>query len=758
MKRIEKTLLLLALGCALVFGAALTVRAQDFYGEGNVLIAVDMAPYGVNGEVDYPEGTMGTLVWGEDAPRGESSRPAFALRSAERSADALPPAPDYALETVYEPGQTCFLPFPRGNDDPDYFFECWLLPSHMPAEMFRDGEPRFWISSSSVTDEYGETRYLMPAESTKPQPEDEDLTACVDFLEFECVAVSEHSTLWRYTGTACSVRTGFDPAEYGGPAELTEAQRKLFADTCDMAWEAEAQFAGDPRYEDASGDRDGRAACLFMDFDMMSPNIIGFYMPYYTAANGLDCLCVNSAWLARSDAALMETEGCSTLIHELNHYILGGCVGHELLSSTLAEALAEYAVGELMPGALTGGKIIASTKDMASALRMVPGLLLDGDYEYASSAFSPVTYSLGPHFLRYIERQSTGGDDNGLWRELIGSRMPDRGLTNAAVDDYLRERTGEGLEAWIARFMAAVVAGAEDGPFCMGDAKTTQALSPDHSTFFRDSSEYGTLLGVVNEESAADAEKAEKMNETFGVTAMQGGGTAYAYRSDTGGPIAITGADDRWYFFALDMELPNAMIAEEESGGGTFADVSEDDCYASAVAWAQRRGVTKGTSETTFSPERVCTRAQAITFLWRAFGEPAPAGDRNPFTDVPAGSYYDRATLWALEQGVTAGTSAKALRFSPDRPCTCAEILTFIWRARGSEAPAYPSPLTDGWADAYYYKDAVAWADSRGMLDDAGDTFDPALPCTRGRTVAWLWREAQIHVSEQHPQPEGASL
>ena len=755
MKRLKKTLLLLSLGLALLFGAALTVRAQDFYGEGNVLIAVDMAPYGENGDVDYPEGTMGTLVWGADAPRGESSRPAFALRSTERSADALPPAPDYALETVYEPGQTFFFPYPR-DDDPDYFDDCCLLPAHMPAEVFRDGEPQFWIADIAVTDEYGETRYMMPAESLEAQPEDEDLTACVDFLELECVAVSEHSTLWRYTGTAYSLRTGFDPAEYGGPVELTEAQIRLFTDTCDMAWEAEARLFGDPRYEDASGDRDGKVACLLMDLDMINPRLVGYYMMYYTMANGLDCLLINSAWIARADADMVEKESCSTLIHELNHYILAGCLGHDRFPTMFTEALAEYAARELMPETLIGAGNSDNTRDMASALRMLPGLLLDGDYEYAASAFDPEKYSLGPCFLRYIERQSTGGDDCGLWTELIGSRIPDLGLSNAVMDDYLRERTGEGLEAWIARFMAAVVVGAEDGPFCMGDAKTTQSLCPDHSMFFRDSSEYGRLLGTVDAESAADAKMAEVMNEVYGLTALQGGGTAYAYRSDTGGPIAITGADDRWYFFALDMELPDALTAQEESGG-TFTDVSEDDCYASAVEWALRRGVTKGTSETTFSPERVCTRAQAITFLWRAFGEPEPEGAENPFADVPAGNYYDRATLWALEQGITAGTSAKALRFSPDRPCTCAEILTFIWRARGSETPAYPSPLTDGWADVYY-KNAVTWADNRAMLEDAGDGFDPALPCTRGRTVAWLWREAQIHVSEQHPQPEGASL
>ena len=196
-------------------------------------------------------------------------------------------------------------------------------------------------------------------------------------------------------------------------------------------------------------------------------------------------------------------------------------------------------------------------------------------------------------------------------------------------------------------------------------------------------------------------------------------------------------------FALLLVALPVTASAED----GVFEDVSPDAYYARAVRWAVSWGVTNGTSETTFSPDLTCTRGQVVTFLWRAHGEPEPKADYNPFADVPKGSYYDRATLWAVEQGITTGTSVDPMQFSPDKPCTCAEILSFIWRAKGSPAPYFPSPLTSDWGDSYY-KDAVTWADNTAMLEDGWDLFDPDLPCTRGRTVSWLWLDAREHVSD----------
>lgn len=188
------------------------------------------------------------------------------------------------------------------------------------------------------------------------------------------------------------------------------------------------------------------------------------------------------------------------------------------------------------------------------------------------------------------------------------------------------------------------------------------------------------------------------------------------------------------------------VAASAETGG--FQDVSSDDYFARAVQWAVSWGVTNGTSDTTFSPELICTRGQVVTFLWRAHGEPEPVSAYNPFVDVPKGSYYECSTLWAMEQGITVGTSSSPMMFSPDQPCTYAEILTFIWRAKGSKPAEFASPLTEGRENTYYAA-AVDWAYGEAMLEDEDfDAFDPDRPCTRGRTVAWLWREAQAYASD----------
>ncbi|MBQ3389565.1 MAG: S-layer homology domain-containing protein [Firmicutes bacterium] len=175
-----------------------------------------------------------------------------------------------------------------------------------------------------------------------------------------------------------------------------------------------------------------------------------------------------------------------------------------------------------------------------------------------------------------------------------------------------------------------------------------------------------------------------------------------------------------------------------------FTDVPEGSYFFDAVYWALDRYVTNGTGPDTFSPEKICTRAQVMTFLWRAKGNPEPASRENLFRDVPKNSYYEQAVLWAVGEGITNGTSATA--FSPDKVCNYAEILTFLWRANGMPAPEgdYIYPLGHKFS---WYSDAVTWAGENALLEDFGDGFDPMDPCTRARTVTWLYRDAQVYVS-----------
>ena len=171
-----------------------------------------------------------------------------------------------------------------------------------------------------------------------------------------------------------------------------------------------------------------------------------------------------------------------------------------------------------------------------------------------------------------------------------------------------------------------------------------------------------------------------------------------------------------------------------------FTDVPADAYYSDAVKWAVAEGITKGTSDTTFGPDVSCTRAQMVTFLWRAAGSPEPTTANNPFTDVQAGSYYYDAVLWAVEQGITSGTSATT--FAPDAVCTRAQTVTFLYRAAGSPAVSGGS-FADVSADAYY-ADAVAWAVSEGVTVGTSDTtFSPDMNCTRAQIVTFMYRAEQ---------------
>lgn len=172
-----------------------------------------------------------------------------------------------------------------------------------------------------------------------------------------------------------------------------------------------------------------------------------------------------------------------------------------------------------------------------------------------------------------------------------------------------------------------------------------------------------------------------------------------------------------------------------------FTDVPADAYYAAAVAWAVENGITSGTGDgTTFSPDISCTRAQMMTFLWRAAGSPAPKTTANPFTDVQADAYYYDAVLWAVENGITTGTGDTT--FSPDATVTRGQTVTFMYRAAGSPA-VIGSSFADVAEDAYY-ADAVAWAVEEGITaGTGGNTFSPDAACTRAQIVTFLYRDAQ---------------
>lgn len=209
-------------------------------------------------------------------------------------------------------------------------------------------------------------------------------------------------------------------------------------------------------------------------------------------------------------------------------------------------------------------------------------------------------------------------------------------------------------------------------------------------------------------------------------------------RDSNGNPIAVTPKTADTYTFIM----PSGKVSVEPvfapiKAQPEFKDVASDSYYYEAVQWAVEKGITVGTSTDTFSPGVSCTRAQMVTFLWRVAGSPAPKSTTNPFKDISSTDYFYNAVLWAVENEITSGTGADT--FSPATTVTRAQTVTFLYRAAGSPAVSGGS-FSDVAADAYYAK-AVAWANENGITSGIGSNkFAPNADCTRGQIVTLLYR------------------
>ena len=205
-----------------------------------------------------------------------------------------------------------------------------------------------------------------------------------------------------------------------------------------------------------------------------------------------------------------------------------------------------------------------------------------------------------------------------------------------------------------------------------------------------------------------------------------------------GDDIRVRDRGDGEYTFTMpDSKVTVEVTFVEEGDELSFVDVAKSDYYYDAVKWAVENGVTTGVTDTIFAPGNPCTRAQTVTFLWRAAGMPQAANRVNPFTDVSVNDYYYEAVLWAVENGITSGTTATT--FGPNATCTRAQVVTFLWRYSKEDASILPM-FTDV-AEGDYYYGAVAWAVENGVTTGVTDTsFVPGNPCTRGQIVTFLYR------------------
>lgn len=193
------------------------------------------------------------------------------------------------------------------------------------------------------------------------------------------------------------------------------------------------------------------------------------------------------------------------------------------------------------------------------------------------------------------------------------------------------------------------------------------------------------------------------------------------------GAEAVTVDEGAVYLNELEVaeETENTVPAKPDN---PFTDVNESNYFYDPVLWAVDQNITSGTSSTTFSPNQTCTRSQIIAFLWRAASSPEPSGT-NPFTDVKAGVYYEKAATWAAEQGMVTGTE-----FKPDDPCTRLMAIEFMWKQAGS-------PEASETTFTVVSSDAVDWAVEKGVTSGTSDTtFSPDQICTRGQIVTFLYR------------------
>lgn len=220
---------------------------------------------------------------------------------------------------------------------------------------------------------------------------------------------------------------------------------------------------------------------------------------------------------------------------------------------------------------------------------------------------------------------------------------------------------------------------------------------------------------------------------------------------DRGENVYTIAQPDGTYTFTMPNRDVTVKVTFEKIHFYQFSDVSPTAYYADAVNWALANEITQGTTATTFSPNEGCTRAQVVTFLWRACGCPEPRNSKVSFKDVAAGSYYETAVAWAVENGITNGTGNN--RFSPNALCTREQVVTFLWRYAGlfEASPSGTADLNkfqDVKSLSSYARESARWAISNGILQGDGKSLMPQNTCTRAQVVTFLYRYACLQESK----------
>lgn len=368
----------------------------------------------------------------------------------------------------------------------------------------------------------------------------------------------------------------------------------------------------------------------------------------------------------------------------------------------------------------------------------------DGTHTFTSThGFSPFTFSLTNEAVAEV---------NG-----VGYASFQEAVNAAADNDVVEVLKNENLTATVSGSSRTIkvknLTGSEITVTLNGQTMTIDISATQGYTYTRPSSGGGSSVTtyaistpskVNNGTIKASPTRASKgTTVTITVTPDEGYELAKLTVTDKDGDtVKLTDKGNGKYTFTMPASAVEVEVSFQEivvEPDNPFSDVSTSDYYYDAVLWAVENGVTNGTSATTFGPDMAVSRAQMVTFLWRAHGSPKATGT-NPFTDVSTSDYYYDAVLWAVANGVTNGTSATT--FSPDMDVTRAQAVTFQWRAAGSPVVS-GSSFGDVAADAYYVN-AVTWAVANGITNGTGgNTFSPDVVVSRAQAVTFLYREQE---------------
>ena len=396
---------------------------------------------------------------------------------------------------------------------------------------------------------------------------------------------------------------------------------------------------------------------------------------------------------------------------------LQGTAGIEISggSVTAASKTGNYAFASMGPLSITGGTVTAKAESGC-------GLYVTDDFLISGS--STAVNASGPQAAVCAKKNPTVSDPLKIVKPEGGS-FQSRTARPEGSSYYIV--TADGEIAADAAIKAPSSGGGGGGGGGSASYKVSLPAAPEN--------------GAV---TVSPASAAQGKTVTISPAADEGYQVGTVKVTDKDGKeIPVTDNGDGTYSFIMPASAVDVAVdfvpvepappADDER----FADVDKDDYYHDAVYWAVDQGITQGVDDTHFAPAGPCTRAQMVTFLWRAAGEPSPASAENPFADVSSGAYYYSAVLWAVERGITQGTDGT--HFSPGAVVDRAQSVTFLYRFTGEKTEG-DNPFTDVSQDAYYY-DAVLWAAAEGVTAGVtATTFAPNDACTRGQVVTFLYR------------------